>query len=805
MSLRDCIQTAIDAGEMDAERGQAAQWYFDRYMERFANMGRNEAEGLAGVETKKILAQVIEEKRRRHTAVIRGQKRLDADLDGYRDRKGRNLQYKALTNLLKGDGTAEFISVDAMTKSLTSMLFRDLNEFVAKHSKGILGSTRNKADLGNVRAEVLGESTGDATSAAMGRALGDAFERARQMYNAAGGHIQKLENWAPQKWNRHGVRRISEDEFVADVGAEQDWSRVVDPLTNQPFGGFTREAREFLKAARRAIITDGWDRKEPSLRLGGKALMNRRADHRVLHFRDSASWDAVAQKYGSPDLFDASVSYLHSMARDIALMRALHPNPKAGLEFAIQKATRQAELAGQGDKARAAAGRARAMLAHLSGETSMPENEAVASFMTGVRDMLTAAHLGSAIVSSVTDVGTVTFASQFVGMGSSRVLNRAVRNLTSGRSKADMQRSIGVLETALQTSASLARFSNDVMGPEVTRRISSFVIRAQGLAHMTDIWRNSFRMEFMGFLAEHSGTAWEALPRPLQRELAQRGITPAKWAKVASAPRLEGETGTFLVPDLLRDLDEDLAIRLQAMIEENTDIAIPVRDVRGTAFFLGQSKPGTFSGELLRSGLMFKNWGVSLVLGQMMRVHAIDSTAGKIGYAATFISTMTVLGALAIQLKEAVKGRDPRPMDSAGFWGAAVAQGGGFGIFGDFFQSGTNRFGGGIAGTLAGPMAGAGQDVFNLTAQNVVDAIQGKDAHAGRDLTRFVRRYMPGGSLWYARLPLERLVFDRMQMALDPEAFQDFRRREKQRRRDYGNRSWWQQGDLAPERAPALP
>ncbi|MDE8420560.1 hypothetical protein, partial [Klebsiella pneumoniae] len=60
------------------------------------------------------------------------------------------------------------------------------------------------------------------------------------------------------------------------------------------------------------------------------------------------------------------------------------------------------------------------------------------------------------------------------------------------------------------------------------------------------------------------------------------------------------------------------------------------------------------------------------------------------------------------------EGKRPTPTDAQAFWGAAVLQGGGFGIFGDFLQSSQNRFGGGFLGSLAGPLFQDGQAVFNV-------------------------------------------------------------------------------------------
>jgi hypothetical protein len=80
-----------------------------------------------------------------------------------------------------------------------------------------------------------------------------------------------------------------------------------------------------------------------------------------------------------------------------------------------------------------------------------------------------------------------------------------------------------------------------------------------------------------------------------------------------------------------------------------------------------------------------------------------QSPAGALGYALGFFAATTIGGALALELKEIAKGKDPRPiprakdpaLEHAEFWGAAMLQGGGWGIFGDFLGSTENRFGGG--------------------------------------------------------------------------------------------------------------
>ncbi len=47
--------------------------------------------------------------------------------------------------------------------------------------------------------------------------------------------------------------------------------------------------------------------------------------------------------------------------------------------------------------------------------------------------------------------------------------------------------------------------------------------------------------------------------------------------------------------------------------------------------------------------------------------------------------------------------------------------------------------------------------------------------HLGRDVAKSMRRYTPLSSLWYTRLLTDRLIWDQMQMQLDPEYHKSFR------------------------------
>jgi hypothetical protein len=223
-----------------------------------------------------------------------------------------------------------------------------------------------------------------------------------------------------------------------------------------------------------------------------------------------------------------------------------------------------------------------------------------------------------------------------------------------------------------------------------------------------------------------------------------------------------------------------------------------------SATIIADSKPGTIGGELLRSSAMYKSFTLSVLFNQIRRIRMIEGNGGRAAYFAQYLAAMTLMGAVAIQLKESAKGRDPRPMDEGRFWGAALLQGGGLGIFGDFFGATTSRAGGGLAETAAGPVVGLGSDIGRAVSSNIARAAEGKDPLIGRDVVNLARRYNPTASLWYTRLAMDRLLWDQLQQVLDPEAEDLWRRQEGTQRKSFGNASWWRRGQTSPDRGPNL-
>ena len=807
-NMNDCLQVAMDNGEIDLRKGKDAQVAFTELVERYkASMPEHAAEARAAAD--------LEEATKRSA-----NSRAHAVIEQLKAAQRNQVRYggsDATPAMLVRDIERTRFERDGIMKQVHG----SIAEFLQENARNIVGTVRNQALLGDVVRELHGQKTGNAASAGMAQAIQKAQTRLRTLFNAHGGDIGELADFGIP--HTHDVTKLRKAGFQAwrdTVFDKLDWNRITDVKTGKPFalGGRPNRAAadRFLQEVYDSIVSRGWNKREASFAPGGKSLFNQRADARVLHFKDADLWLDYNKQFGSANPFDSIVSHLDGMARDIALMRNFGPNPQAGLEHALQVLEKNANMKLDDKFAATLSSKsttARAMMAQLDGSGNVPANHAYAAFFAGTRQLLTAAQLGSATLSAVTDLATVRMAAKAVGMNPNNTISRGVKLMARQASRQEAAAMGYVADTLADAGSASARYLGDVWSPEITERLSSFVMKASGLAHWTDMNRISFQMEFGAHMAQQVGKSFDNMDPLMRKALEMGGITADDWAKIADPAALfTAPNGSKFIAtkywleatSLPRAEAEGLAIRLQAIFEEQMEFAIPSVSLEGRAKFIGDSAPGTIGGELMRSSAMYKNYAISLTMNQYRRVMALETKTARAIYAAQLATGMTIMGALAVQLKELSKGRDPRPMDDAGFFGAAVAQGGGIGIFGDFFKSETSRSGGGLAETLAGPVVGLAGDVTRLVASNASRAIEGKNTYIGRDLTNLGRRYTPGTSLWYARTALDRMAWDQMQRFLDPDAEKYFRQAEKRQQREYGNASWWARGEMLPRRAPDL-
>jgi hypothetical protein len=459
------------------------------------------------------------------------------------------------------------------------------------------------------------------------------------------------------------------------------------------------------------------------------------------------------------------------------------------------------------------------------GALGTPVNIRTANVMATARNTVTATALGSAVLSATTDTAFQSVRRGFVGMSAAKsnpvtVLVETLKGAMPA-SRREAVRSGLILDTALNAWQAEAAYATKwAKARSTTGFVADRVMALQGLNAWTQGGKHAFGLELMAHIADEAGKSWRDM-NPDVREMFERaGFNQEGWDKIRRAQLYEPKEGaTFLRPNEIRDVDSDLAQRYIAMILRETRYAIIEPTPTAKAIMLGGTRPGTVAGEIVRGAGQLKTFPITVMMmhmGQTASLLAGGDRAGGAKYIGAMLITGTVMGALAMSLKDINSGRDPRKFfDEAtymdpNFWGAALLQSGGLGIYGDFLFGQVNRFGGGWAQTLAGPLVQRLETAWNLTggnafdlASNAVRAARGeatKPTRFGRELTRFLQQNTP--SVVWNKLLMERLLWNQFQQLIDPEAQLAFQRQINTRKRDFKQDFWWAPGQTAPSRAP---
>lgn len=821
MALTDCLKVALDGKEISQADYDRLVNQHDRFLRKYGIASQTAAAANAKQELLDRLKAETAHKRRAAALTIATTRELIGNLRAHRNASGKADVAEAALFTLEHNGEAKFSSVEGRRGEVLGMAHAMMGSLLERFRRSkLLGDAKrkNRAQLPNVVRELFGEDTGDAAAKAYAETWTKTSEWLRQRFNAAGGAIGHLEQWGlPQRHDPVALRRRGLDAWRADIKKRLDVGRMQHPLTKTPIGA--EELDDVLEDVWTSIVSDGWDEKLPQRRPDGKgALANQRAEHRFLVFKTADEWLGYQKDYGGgSDPFAAMMDHVSMMARDVAALEVLGPNPQATVEWLKQVVTKEGKLkaAGKpaqfagaadraGDRVRRYHNRIDAVYGSMRGWLGTPVNGRIAAIAGGVRNLITAGVLGSAAIASISDIGTSIITRRFAGVGGS-VVRDYVRALTPAGRRDAVSAGL-ILDSAMHVFRQQARYVGTLDGSGITSYLADRVLTLSGLTPFTQAGKHAFGLGFFHEAANQAGKGFDQLDPLFRQKFEQYGIDAADWDKIRSAEIHRGESGlTLLRPAEVAGVEPRLAGKWLGMVQRETEYAVPTGGHRSRTLLLDQNQPGTIPGEVLRSFSQFKSFGAVFAMLHGARTHQLMMQNGKgmaMAYAGSVLLSAAFFGAIAMQLKSVAQGRDPQDMTKEAFWAGALLQGGGLGIYGDFFFADVNRYGGGLIETAAGATVSRLNDFRNLTLGNMIELARGQDTKFGRELVQAARGNVPGGNIWYLRLAWERGVLDQLQWMMDPNAKKSFASREQYWEKGTGQGFWWRPGELTPTRMP---
>ncbi len=699
--------------------------------------------------------------------------------------------------------------VDQYIRGTNHEMMADLVDTLHASEPRFLGMFENPKAIEDFAREVYGESTGNPIAAKAAKSYLEVMERARLRANAAGADIGKLDyGYLPQPHDVGRIARAGKEKWVNAISDKLNRNRYTDENGSQLAD---TEYRSMLENVYDTLSTEGRNKMVPgqASSTGSRAARYDEA-HRALHFKDAESHLSYINEFGRGGMMEAISGHVHQIAKNIGLMEQLGANPNATVRLLKDLAERGDNKAG----AREAGTTVDMVWNVLNGTTAQPVSARLAEWGQAVRNYVTAAKLQGVMLSSITDAPLLALAAKHNGMPLGKTFTNTLKSFGGDTKEAASRLGIAVDSIA----GEMAQWHTDNLAQGWSGKLANATMKLTLVEQWTHALRRGFGLTFSSTLNTMRQTDWAGLKSADQARLTESGITEKDWHIWQLAKETDYNGTKMLTKEGLRDIDDSVlggfgytakdvnaaSSKLLGYVDQEAHIAVLSPDLMTRAAITQGTQAGTVGGEITRSLMLFKSFPLAIIIKHMRRLESMPDNTSRAVYSASMMTGLMMFGALAMQLKEVVQGKDPRDITEGKFWGAAFAQGGGIGIFGDVLYTGMggNARGGQANWTgLAGPVFGTAFDLANITLGNLSEAVQGKDTKAGAEIVRFAKGNMPLVNLWYARAAIDRLFVHDLQESISPGYLSKMKSRaQSEFKQDY----WWEPGEALPERAPDL-
>lgn len=821
-SVLDCIGRLARAGKISDAQASNARDLYGKVLsdDLLQKMDKSEAEAHAALKTAQILTKNAKQAKRALARnvnnYIAGSDRLrehpDGPLAGFMGMFDRDIRNRA----------GNRVNVSSLeTEMYRPTIAAKMHEFDSAYRSTAAGLRQDTNGIRNMIRETFGVKTGDAQAATAAKGWKNATDYGTKRAQDFGRNFQTTEEWRlPQFWQTSRVEKAGAATFKSDL-MEQINSGAL--RVHDENGDLIKDPAVREAAVNKAILDI---RKDLARKAGPGTIF--KDEQRTFQFNDGQKgadgYLKMMDKYGPGQggYFNMMQGHAEKMARELSLMHVFGPSYRAmsqkllddAISMNAERALTQPPrgMSGKiGDfllRPLESATAAKHLQQYMTGQLSGAESDLMAGIFQGTRSFMTATNMGSAIVTAIpSDSVNWMMAANFRGLASGRLAQSITEQfLHDTPDKEAFATRLGIVAHAASRMAlGTKQYGDDLLGGPVLntmKGLADTVIRAQGLHAWDQAINRAFTMEFLASLGDRAGKSFADLDAPFAGFLKDYGLTPADWEKLSAGDHIAMGPAKFLRPD---SLDDALRAKLMSAIGDEKQFAyIAGGSNRVRAATRGGSKAGTLPGELARSVFLFKQFPLTL-----MATHGVRSVQGAAngqwGQIAQLGIFMTMAGALAIQAKSVLQGKDPQAMNNGDFWGQAALQGGALGIYGDFLKAGFSRSDTSPTETLMGPLAEIPSSIGRMTSMTYREAEDGAPTSYGAELSKDVQKFTPGGTLWYTRLLASRFLFDQIRMQLDPDYASAFDREKDRMQAQTGQSYYWQRGATAPDRAPQYP
>lgn len=615
--------------------------------------------------------------------------------------------------------------------------------------------------------------------------------------NRAGAWIGQLDGY---------ISRTSHDPDAIRRAGRTGWKEYIAPLLDdtRTFEG-VEDADDFMNRVYDGLVSGvhltqegmaGF--KDPAF-TGPGNLAKRLSQGRVLHFRDADAWLDYHRIFGMGRLSESIIRNLEYGARNAGLMEVFGTNPRAELEADLRWVRENhrddVKLMEQLRRREPAYFN---RMSELDGVARTPVNRMAASIESGWRAWQNMAKLGGVVISAFGDVPIKAAELNYQGIGLLEAYWDGLVSLFRGRGTGETREIMDLLRAGTDgMRGNLAsRFDAEDTPPGTLASLANLFFRFTGLTYWTDAQRAGAELMMARHVGRQRSSNWQGLQEQTRRTLDLFGIDAGKWDMLRAVEWKQADGYTYLTPDIGRKVSnesvaaylkargrprgkraitrfkEDLALSLAAYYSDRGEFAVIQPGAKERAIMLQGTQPGTPLGLSLRAIMQFKAFPVSVITKAWAReIYGGRGGFGKTAGLVHMVVATAVFGYASMAAKDALRGRTPRNPTDPKTWGAALAQGGGAGIYGDFIVGEYSRFGRSALATLAGPTFGQLDDLIEIWSR-----VKSGDDVAAQTLRTGLQN-TPFGNLFYIRPAIDYLLLYQIQEALNPGYLRRFERR----------------------------
>lgn len=808
MSFRDCILGKVTDGKLDKSKADSLISKFDKRVEAYKARGYGEdaasvaAEDMLSAEAKRI--EKNQSNLRRHAL----------------KQKEWNDKYNAMPGRIEAKVSDTLQNAAWRTEGVAKEAYALLNDVADKLKVNMLGTNRDYATVEKAVRSLLGETVDDPEAAKLGQAMTNVFDYLHARYEQAGGNLGKIEKYFPQFTRREAIikMKVSQKEWVDYTLPKLDRARMIDEDTGLPFE--TPKLIEVMNGVYDSIMSAGKSDMAKLSREGkmlkGKArdVDMRHSDSRFLQFKSPNDFMEYNGTFGSgpQGLAETLFQHIQSMSRDIGVMEYLGPKPNAMFKFMDFK---------MGAEGESAVKRKWAQAEYRVLTSSFQHGDIDAMWwrmFTGTQNWLRSAKLGAASISALGDPAFMMGTAKANGLSATRSMGFYAKNLNplDGTTRGLAKRSGFIAQSLGGAALGDTRFAGEAMGAGITKVLANMTNELSGLQKLTRTTQDAISLEGMATLGDHvaAKAKWADVDEFTRKGLERFGFDESHWDDLLKTEAFDQGDAKFIISSELRTDKSLPAARAKEIADKIDDWTYMMRQMAAnepslatraltTGAILGDGGLATPSRVVGATLGLFKSYPITVVMSHLMpAINSIKKNPTRLrsyDHLAMVAIGGTLLGAVSMQAKELVKGKSPKDMGDGKFWRAAFLQGGGAGLFGDFFFGDYSRFDRTPLSEALGPTVGLFEDIMKVFSGNLEKAASDEKTNFFRDAFKVAKGNIPMGSLWYSRLAVERLVLDNVERLIDPNFDRRIGKYERKMRKETEQEFWWRPGQTRPK------